>query len=157
VQTKNLGYDKDNIISFEVEGKVTANVDAFLAQIKNVPGVVNASSKLDKFIGGFGGNGNTQVTLEGKQIPINSIRVNYDMIETLGVPVLAGRTFSREFGADTKKKVVNEAFVNALGLQNPVGHVVKGSNGLEFEIIGVVKDFHFRSLHEKVVPFMFNL
>jgi len=126
VQTKNLGYDKDNIITFEVEGKVTANVDAFLSQIKNIPEVVNVSSKLDKFIGGFGGPENGQITLEGKQMPFNSIRVNYDMVETLGIPVLAGRTFSREFGADTKRKIVNEAFVTALDLKDPIGKVVKG-------------------------------
>ena len=157
VQTKNLGYDKDNIITFEVEGKVTANVDAFLSQIKNIPEVVNVSSKLDKFIGGFGGPENGQITLEGKQMPFNSIRVNYDMVETLGIPVLAGRTFSREFGADTKRKIVNEAFVTALDLKDPIGKVVKGEGGMGFEIIGVVKDFHYKSLHEKVVPFMFTL
>jgi len=53
--------------------------------------------------------------------------------------------------------VVNEAFVAALGLQDPVGKVVKGEGDTEFEIIGVVKDFHYKSLHEKVVPFMFTL
>ena len=158
VQNKNLGYDKDQIITFEVDGKVTpTNVETFLTELKKLPGVVNASSKLDKFIGGFGGPDNGQIMLEGKQIPFNSARVNYDMIETLGIPVLAGRTFSREFGADTKKKVVNEAFVKTLGLKDPVGTIVKGEGGLEFEIIGVVKDFHYKSLHEKVVPFLFTL
>ncbi len=161
VQNKNLGYDKDQIITFEVEGKVTpTNVATFLTELKKIPGVVNASSKLDKFIGGFSGpNGikSFPITIEGKQIPINDVRVNYDMIETLGIPVLAGRTFSREFSTDTKKKVVNETFVKALGLRDPVGTVVKGQNGLAFEIIGVVKDFHYESLHEKVVPLLFTL
>ncbi len=158
IQSKNLGYDKDHIITFELEGKVNpTNVQTFLTELKKVPGVVNVSSKLDKFIGGFGGPDNGQITLEGKQIPFNDIRVNYDIIETLGVPVLAGRTFSREFATDVKKKVVNEAFVNALGLREPVGKVVKGDGGLAFEIIGVVKDFHYKSLHEKVAPLTFTL
>ncbi|MDQ4141577.1 MAG: ABC transporter permease, partial [Bacteroidota bacterium] len=51
VQHKNLGYDKDQIITFEIEGKVEKNVATFLNEIKKIPGVVNASSKLDKFIG----------------------------------------------------------------------------------------------------------
>ncbi|RDC65531.1 ABC transporter permease [Adhaeribacter pallidiroseus] len=161
VQNKNLGYDKDQLITFEVEGKITpTDVATFLTELKKIPGVVNASSKLDKFIGGFSGpNGikSNLVTIEDKQIPMNEIRINYDMIETLGIPVVAGRTFSKEFGTDTKKKVVNQAFVNALGLKEPVGKIVKEQNGLEFEIIGVVKDFHYESLHEKVVPLLFTL
>jgi hypothetical protein len=157
VQTKNLGYDKDQLISFEIEGKVMANVETFLREIKEVPGVINASSKLDKFIGGFGGPDNQQITLEGKQIPINNIRVNYGMIETLGIPVVAGRTFSRDFGADKKNKVVNETFVKAVGIADPVGKVVQGEGGMEFKIIGVVQDFHYKSLHEKVVPLLFTL
>ncbi len=161
VQNKNLGYDKDQLITFEVEGKVNpTNVTTFLTELKKIPGVVNASSKLDKFIGGFSGpNGIKRfpITLEGKQILMNDVRANYDMIETLGIPVLAGRTFSREFSTDTKKKVVNETFVKALGLLDPVGKVVKGANGMQFEIIGVVKDFHYESLHEKVVPLLFTL
>ncbi|QMU26709.1 FtsX-like permease family protein [Adhaeribacter radiodurans] len=158
VQNKNLGYDKDQIITFEIEGKVTANVKTFLSEIKKIPGVVNASGKIDKFIGGFGAAAeNTPITLDGKQIPVHNIRVNYGLIETLGIPVVAGRTFSRDFGADTKKRVVNEAFVKALSLPEPVGKIVKGPNGMEFEIIGVVKDFHYKSLHEKVEPLLFTL
>jgi ABC-type antimicrobial peptide transport system permease subunit len=73
------------------------------------------------------------------------------------VPLKAGRSFSRQFGSDAGKHIVNEAFVKALGLQDPVGKVVEGSNGTRIEIIGVVKNFHYRSLHEAIEPFVFTL
>ncbi|PSR55091.1 transporter permease [Adhaeribacter arboris] len=156
VQHKNLGYDKDQIITFEIEGKVEKNVATFLSEIKKIPGVVNASSKLDKLIGGFSGAAASPLILEGKQIQADEIRVNYDMIETLGVPLLAGRTFAKEFNPDPIKKIVNEAFVEAFGLPNPIGKVLQG-NGQKIEIVGVVKNFHYKSLHEPVKPFLFTL
>ncbi len=156
VQHKNLGYDKDQIITFEIEGRVTSNLETFLAEIKKIPGVVNASSKLDNFIGGFGGPRNETTTLDGKEIPVNRVVVNYDFIETLGIPLKAGRTFSREFGTDQGKHVVNQALVDALGIKDPVGKVIKGE-GRDLEIIGVVNNFHYKSLHEKIKPFIFAL
>jgi hypothetical protein len=155
VQHKNLGYDKDHLIAFETEGRVTERTETFLAEIKKIPGVVNASSKLGDFLGK---SGQMSTWLVGeKQVLVNNMRVNYDMIETLGVPVQAGRSFSRAFGTDLGKQVVNEAFVKALGLQDPVGKTVEGGNGLRIRIIGVVGDFHYQSLHEVIQPLVFTL
>jgi hypothetical protein len=161
VQHKNLGYDKDQLIAFETEGRVTAHPDVFLAEIKKIPGVVNASSKLGDFLGNFGQMGTW--ALEEKQLLVNNMRVNYDMIETLGVPMKTGRSFSRKFGTDPGKRIVNEAFVKALGLEDPVGKTIDlgntsdGGTGLRLEIIGVMKDFHYRSLHETIQPLVFTL
>ena len=155
VQHKNLGYDKDQLIAFETEGRVTAHPDAFLAEIKKIPGVVNVSSKLGDFLGNSGQMGTW--TLGEKQVMVHHMRVNYDMIETLGVPMKAGRSFSRRFGSDIGKQVVNEALVKALGLQDPVGKVIEGSNGARIEIIGVMQDFHYQSLHQAIEPFVFTL
>jgi hypothetical protein len=155
VQHKNLGYDKDHLIAFETEGRVTERTETFLAEVKKIPGVVNASSKLGDFLGN---SGQMSTWLVGeKQVLVNNMRVNYDMIETLGVPVKAGRSFSRTFGTDLNKQVVNEAFVKALGLQDPVGKTIEGGNGLRIRIIGVVQDFHYRSLHEAIQPLVFTL
>ncbi len=161
VQHKNLGYDKDHLIAFETEGRVTERTETFLAEVKKIPGVVSASSKLGDFLGNSGQMGTW--TLEEKQVLIHNMRVNYDMIETLGVPIKAGRSFSRQFSTDPGKSIVNEAFVKALGLQDPVGKTVdlgntkEGGTGLRLEIIGVVGDFHYRSLHEVIQPLVFTL
>jgi hypothetical protein len=155
VQHKNLGYDKDHLITFETEGRVTERTETFLAEVKKIPGVVSASSKLGDFLGNSGQMGTW--LLGEKQVLVHHMRVNYDMIETLGVPLKAGRSFSRAFGTDPGKHIVNEAFVRALGLEDPVGKTVEGGNGLRIQIIGVVRDFHYRSLHEVIQPLVFTL
>jgi putative ABC transport system permease protein len=77
--------------------------------------------------------------------------VNYDMLELLGVEVEAGRLFSREFGADSTKVIFNEAAIKLMGLNDPVGMQIN-LWGEDRQIIGVLKDFHFESLHKDVEP-----
>ena len=151
IQTKNLGYDKDNVIYFETEGRITDHVETFLSEVKQQPGIVNASSMLGDMIGETNGTPGA-VSQNGKVITMNGTCVNYDVLETLGIEMKEGRTFSRDLDSDTLKIIYNEAAIDALGLQDPVGKIVDGS-----EIVGVAKNFHFQSLHEKVKPFCFRL
>jgi ABC-type antimicrobial peptide transport system permease subunit len=161
VQSKNLGFDKDNLIYFETEGKVAENAETFLAGLKNLPGVVNASSMFGYIINpykasggntaGGGGSGNKSGG-KSQNVEHSSLGVNYDMIETLGLSLKFGRSFSRNFASDSTKIVVNEAFAEAMGKQNPVGEVANGK-----EILGVVKNFHFQSLHQEVTPTAFRI
>ncbi|WP_162055778.1 ABC transporter permease [Pontibacter pamirensis] len=156
VQTKNLGYNKDNIIYFNAEGKVQDNLNTFLSEAKRIPGVIQASS------GGsiISDHGSTiGLMWEGKNkddVAFQTVAVNYDMIETLGINMKEGRTFSRDFGADTSKIIFNEAGVKAMGMKDPIGKVVN-LWGEDKKIIGVAKDFHFQSLHERVKPLFFRL
>jgi putative ABC transport system permease protein len=153
IQSRSLGYDKDNLLYFEVDGKAAESAEAFLTEVKNIPGVVSASSMLGSLTGE--GNGLPgSIVRNGRQVVIHSAAVNYGMLETLGVELKAGRFFWRTLdnGADTVKWILNEAAVEALELKDPVGQTVEGR-----EIIGVVRNFHFQSLHESVKPFSFRL
>jgi predicted permease len=159
VQSKNLGYKKDNLIKIPVEGKIETSLDAFLNEVKKVPGVVNASSMGHSLMGR---NNNTSgITWEGKNadelILFENVRVNYDMLETLGVEMAEGRMFSRDFGADSTKIIFNEAGIRAMNMEDPIGKKIKLWEQYDLEIIGVVKDFHFQSLHEQVNPLFFVL
>ena len=159
VQQKNLGYDKDNLIYFDAEGKVAQNAEPFLAGLRNLPGVVNASGMFGYLISPYvatGGNtsggsarpkGKGPAGNKAKKIDYATMGVDYNMVETLGFRFKAGRSFSRDFPLDSTKIIVNETFVEAMGLEDPVGKTVDGR-----EILGVVEDFHLRSLHEKVQP-----
>jgi hypothetical protein len=84
------------------------------------------------------------------------VRGNYDLIETLGVALKEGRSFSRNYGADSHAVVLNEAAVALMGMKDPVGKTIKYW-GDDRQIIGVVKNFHFESLHETVKPLYFSL
>ena len=151
IQTKNLGYDKDNVIYFETEGRISDHVETFLSEVKQLPGIVNASSMLGDMTAETNGTPGT-VSQNGKLITMNGTCVNYDVLETLGIEMKEGRTFSRDLDSDTLKIIYNEAAIDALGLQDPVGKIIDGS-----EIVGVAKNFHFQSLHEEVKPFCFRL
>ncbi|WP_339815279.1 ABC transporter permease [uncultured Imperialibacter sp.] len=158
VQSKNLGYSKENVIHFDKEGKVVENQDVFLAEIRNIPGVVNASTIQSIVVGSQ--NSTQGVVWEGKN-PEDNIRfevvtVNYEEIETLGIQVLEGRSFSREFGADEEGVIFNESAIKVMGMEAPLGKTVNFWGG-DKRIIGIVKDFHFESLHQKVNPLVIRL
>ncbi|HEY0610822.1 MAG TPA: ABC transporter permease, partial [Chitinophaga sp.] len=159
VQTKQLGYDKDNVIYFEMEGRVVERSDAFLAALKSISGVVNTSSIQSSIIISAT-TPISSVQWEGKNQD-NSIRfyhmpVNYDLIETLGIQMAAGRSFSRQFSTDTTGVILNEAAVKIMGLVDPVGKIIT-MGAQERRILGVARNFHFNSLHEEIRPFIFRL
>lgn len=159
VQKKNLGYDKDNVIYFELKGKVAEHVDGFLAALKNVSGVINASSIEQKIIlPSF--TPAPGVQWEGKnkngEIRFYQLPVNYDLIETLDIKMAQGRAFSRDFKSDSMAVVLNEAAVRVMGMTDPIGKTVNVF-GQDRHIVGVTRNFHFNSLHEEIRPFIFRL
>ncbi|MDH3650103.1 MAG: ABC transporter permease, partial [Saprospiraceae bacterium] len=159
VQTKNLGYDKDNVVYFEITGQLEENLDAFIAQVKQIGGVVNASSVGHDLIGRQ--NNTAGLDWKGKNpedlILFENVRVNYDLIETMNIEMKEGRSFSRDFGADTTKIIFNEAAIKIMNLEQPIGEVIRLWDQHDLEIVGVVKDFNFQSLHENVNPLFFHL
>ena len=153
VQNKNLGFDKDNVLYFETDGKVIGNAETFISEVKNIPGVVNASSMLGNIISTeVGGGMPGKVKWKGKEIMMANSAVNYDLLELLGIEMKEGRTFSRLFALDKNKVIYNEAAIEMFGLADPVGKIVDGQ-----EILGVVKNFHYQSFHELIKPYSFRL
>ncbi|HEX4372968.1 MAG TPA: ABC transporter permease, partial [Puia sp.] len=150
VQNKNLGFDKNNVVYFESEVK---DAGAYLNEIQKLPAIESASNMIGNLIGNdFAGQGG--ILWDGKRIPVHSFGVNYGMIETLGIKMKEGRSFSKDFGSGNNQIILNEAAVEAMGLKDPVGTIIKGP-GNNTEIIGVVKNFNFQSLHEQIVPMKF--
>jgi ABC-type antimicrobial peptide transport system permease subunit len=92
---------------------------------------------------------------EGKnpdeQVKFENITVNMDLIETMDFEILKGRSFSRDFGDESSKIILNEEAVKVIGLEEPIGAIVN-LWGNDMEVIGVLKDFHFESLKENVKP-----
>ena len=156
VQSQNLGYNKDNVIYFEIEGKVKENLETFLNELKNVPGVVSASSAGQSMIGG-GNSGN--IEWEGKNpnliTPFAFRPANFGLMEMLDLKILVGRTFSRELG-DSLSVIFNQTGIELMALENPVGKTIQWGP-LNCKIVGVVKDFHYQSLRSDIAPMFFIL
>jgi len=159
VQTESLGYKKEQLIQFPIEGKVSSTVKTFSDELRKIPGVVSVSSMGHNMLGR---NNNTAgLDWEGKNpediILFENIAVNYGLIETMGIELAEGRTFSEEFSADSSKIIFNEAAIRVMDLKDPVGKTINLWGQYDMEIIGVVKDFHFQSLHDVVNPLFFVL
>ncbi|HVI46415.1 MAG TPA: ABC transporter permease [Chitinophaga sp.] len=152
VQSRSLGYDKDHVICFDAEGKVPGNMDAFLSEVKKIPGVQQASSMVGTVLSAPSAG----ISWKDKTILFRPFPVNYDMIETLNIQMAAGRSFSRNYGADASGIILNEAALKEMQLEDPLGKVIS-FGGKNVTVTGIVKDFHFQSLHETVKPLFFML
>jgi putative ABC transport system permease protein len=154
IQTTDPGYNKDNIVRFNSEGKVLSNEDAFVDEVKKIPSVINACYTWHEMIGrNYGDFG---LSWDGKDPNerdyVEGFGGGYGFIETMGMQLVAGRAFSRNYGDEGSKIILNEAAVKLMKLKNPVGKTIRYNGHPQMQIIGIVKDFHFESLHEPVKP-----
>jgi len=158
IQTKNLGYDRDHVVYFDKEGTVAQNTDAFLTQLRGVPGVVSVSTMEQNIVQADMGSSTYGISWQGKEKDLNvnfGVRaLDLGLTETLGIQIKEGRTFSKAFGGEDTKLLVNETAAKIMGLEHPVGDIIS-MWGQDKTIIGVVKDFHLTSLHEAIVPMVF--
>ena len=159
-QTKNLGYKKNNVLIFERQGRINwNNHEAFMSGLKSIPGVVNASNMFGSILNrdlamhsGFSWEGQPP---GAKEMQFPSPEISHDFIETLSIEIKEGRTFSNTSADEESKIVINETAVKMMGFPDPVGRIIQyGQN--EKEIIGVVKDFQYGSLHSQISPVFFR-
>jgi ABC-type antimicrobial peptide transport system permease subunit len=148
IQSRNLGYNRDHVIYFETE-----NVsNAFMTEVKGIPGVVNAARFYHDLTGNHGGT--SGLSWEGKQkdqkVEFGNLEVGYDLIETLGFQMAEGKPFSEDFGS-IDQIIFNEAAIEAMGLKDPIGKTIEIWD-FKRQIVGVVKNFNFESLYEEVEP-----
>ncbi|TRX48915.1 FtsX-like permease family protein [Fulvivirga sp. M361] len=160
VQDKNMGYDNDNVIFFASEGRVEKNLETFLNEMEQIPGVLRACGIAHNLTGRQ--NNTSGLDWEGKNpddlILFEHVRVSPGFLETLSMEIKEGRSFSDDFKADSSKIILNETAIKIMGFEeDPVGRTVKLWGEYDYEIVGVVKDFHFESLHDEVKPLFFRL
>lgn len=163
MQNASLGYNKDHLITMAYSNQLNDRYEAFrntLLQNSNIK-AVGRSSRIPtgRLLDGMG----AQVPGNDSMVPVKAdirfLATDYDFIPAYGIPLAAGRNFSRSFGTDTSNFIINEAAVKAIGWKSNDQAVGKDFKYGQFSghIIGVVKDFHFESLHEAITPLVFVL
>ncbi|MDX1477929.1 MAG: ABC transporter permease [Saprospiraceae bacterium] len=159
VQSKNLGYDKEHLVYFNIEGQLEDRYDTFVEQAMRLRGVVEATTIGHDLIGRQ--NNTHGLQWPGKhpesRILFENVAVNYNALNTLGINLTRGRDFSREFGGDTANVIFNERGIEVMGLADPIGQTVRLWDRYDLRIVGVVENFHFQSLHEEIRPLFFRL
>ena len=153
VQAKNLGYDRNHIVSFKKEGQLNRNIEPFLTTIKEIPGVLGVASFGHDLVGNHGGT--SGLSWENKdpnqRVQFANLEMSYGLLEILNIKMREGRIFSQDFATDSSAIIFNEAAIAAMGLENPIGKTIKLWRR-DYHIIGVSENFHFKSLHDKIAP-----
>jgi putative ABC transport system permease protein len=171
LESQDTGYAKDELITIPLnrhigDGIYNEKFDVFAEELKKIPGVKNVSLSYSSpsSVGTTGDNiPDWEGRPEGKRVYMHWASVSYDYFETLGVNIVEGRDFSRNYSEDklnwdTRKCafVLNQKAVKEMGIDDPIGK--------EFEIwsfkgpiIGVVENYNFKSLHSEITPLFFQI
>jgi putative ABC transport system permease protein len=152
IQNRDLGFNKEHLIWFPNHVPAEKN-ETFMRELNKVPGVISTSQASITFT--MSNSRGTQVSWpgkkEGQDVFFSFVASSSDLVKTMGLTITEGNTFTGNYSADTSKVLVNEEAVKRMGLKNPVGQTLDLYYG-KATIAGVVKDFHFESLHNPIAP-----
>ena len=151
--TEKLGYEDNNLIMVHKNFKTHNEAWLFKNELLKAPDIISVAPR-------NGGMWGTMAKLNND----SSINFDYETVDeaflsTLKIPLVQGRNFSPDFPSDSANSVlVNEAFVRQAGWKNPIGQTVNfWYNNKKYNVIGVVKDYHYASLNQKIGPQLFTM
>lgn len=157
VQQKNLGYNRDNLVYIPIEGDLTRNYTLFKEEaeknecIASVSKMRNSPTEIQHHT--------YSIDWPGKDPNLNVSFadgvVGYDFVKTMQLKMLSGRDFDQAY-ADSTSFLLNETAVRKIGLKNPIGSRITWGNHPGI-VTGVIKDFHFSSLHQAIEPLIIRL
>lgn len=158
VQQANLGYDRENLVYVQLDEKMGEILPAYITEASRIKGVGAISSANQSPTNTD--NGTMGVTWPGKdpasKPSFAQLATGYDFMKTMKIQMVTGRDFSRDFISDSSGYIINEAAAKKIGYTNPIGQPLTfwGEAG---NIVGVVKDFNFQSLHGEIRPLIIRL
>jgi putative ABC transport system permease protein len=161
---KDLGFNKEQIIYFQLRGDMERDLETFKSELKRSSSIVSVTSGYGLPGDQYAGDGVTTIGNDGeKERPANVFIGDHDYVKTLGLRIIAGRDFSRAMSTDEREAfIINETAVKEWGFGTPEKAIGQPISWNEWEpkdtlntvkkgkVIGVVEDFHYKSLHEKV-------
>lgn len=165
IQTKELGYKKEHVLIVNDAYALQKNVDAFKNEVLQLPGIVSGtlSSYLPVTNSSRSDNSYSKTTVMDSKTGFNMQTwvIDYDYLKTMGMEVVKGRNFSKDFGMDSNGVIINETTSKILGHDDPIGKNIykNGNDGKQtvYTIVGVVKNFNYESLKQSIAPLSFFL
>jgi ABC-type antimicrobial peptide transport system permease subunit len=153
LKNKKLGLDKDNVVYVYLDGQMQKNSEVIKNELLQNPDIISATTS-NQFPTSIA-NSSSGVDWEGKDpeevILFHNLSVDPDYQKTFQLELTEGRFFSDDIPSDTLGVVINEQTLSIMGLEDPIGSEIKFF-GIDVRIIGVLKDFHFKSLHNRIEP-----
>lgn len=156
LHTRPLGFNKTEVISIpigdEIEGEnALARMRAELATLPHVESVSGSDVNVGRGRDGSMSTSRIGFGYEDRTIRTHWLRIDYDYLSTLGLQLVAGRDFSREFTTDTNAVIINEQMAAQLGgIEKILGQTIPINGGSQ--VIGVVRDYHFKDLRQEIEP-----
>lgn len=166
IRNRKIGFNREQVLVLHNTYSLSDNIETFRDEMLKLSGVTNCTISGD--IPSIGSGGYDQngwfrdATLDTKRgIIMTNFTVDENYIPTLGMQMAAGRNFSKEFKTDSSAIILNESAVELLGLKDPLNTILfrpdSKINAKGYRVIGVVKDFNYNSMHEKVGALVMQL
>jgi putative ABC transport system permease protein len=163
LNTRDLGYQKDQIVTLPYYAEIAKSYDAFFNEVTKSSDLKNIgrSSRVPtgRLLDSYGGASVMMGdSLVEAHADLKSISVDENFFDTYEIGMAAGRNFSKEISTDDSLAfIINEAAVRAIGWKNGKDHINEEFHYADVngKLIGIVKDFHFESLHQQITPMIF--
>jgi putative ABC transport system permease protein len=148
---KDLGFSMNDVVILKINSQLMEHMDLFKEKLLSHPEIISASYS-SRIPGNYWGSW-CCVNIEGKENKYFNNYVDPDYLKTLRITIKDGRNFSSENPADKKATyLINETAIKLYDLKNPIGQVIVPGNGVKGQIIGIIKDFHYRGLNYEQTP-----
>lgn len=158
MQQKSLGFNREHIVTLQYNGGLNNNFEAFRNDLLTNSAIkeVTRSSRIPtgRLLDAQG----SQIINNDTAVPVSAdikyVVADQQFLSTYGVRIVAGRGLSKDFTTDTSSFLINEAAVKALGFTNNEKVIGKTMTygGRRGQVVGIINDFHFESMHQKIVP-----
>jgi len=164
IRSRNMGFNKDQVLIINGTDALGDHVDAFKREMLQSPGV--KAGTISSFLPVAQADRNAwnysrdPVSTASNNFNAQCWSIDDDYLQTMGMTLRSGRNFSPAFGGDSSALIINETTAKILGYKDPVGrniYIINNGQATSFPIIGVVKDFNYESMHQPIGPLVFRL
>lgn len=165
IQTKKLGFNKDQVLIINGTGSLRQQGNAFMNEVLKMKGVVSGTFSGYLPVSSSSRTDNTfskEAVMDSKNgFNMQTWTIDENYIGTMGMEIIKGRNFSKDFGNDSTAMIINETTAGLLGYSDPLGKKIFSNDGkgvmTGYTIIGVVKNFNYESLRQNIYPLSFTL
>lgn len=155
IRNLDLGWSRENMLIIPNVN----NFESLRSELDGKPGVaaVSATNQHPSYVMNSSAGFNWRGKPRDETILLHMQGVDYDYISTMKIQIIKGRSFSPDLPGDSVAIVINEQAAKVMGFDDPIGEQITVSDGSSYSIIGVAKDFHFRSIHDRIDPLLMFL
>jgi putative ABC transport system permease protein len=156
LHSKDLGFRKEQLVVIDIPADSQAKYLLLKDELRRIPSIISISGAAYIPPGSEFWIFDVKNPISGESFQFEEINADYDFIETMGIEMLQGRSFSHDYGRDSTAILINETGLKKLGIKDPLYSYLIGPDYYpsrsRMMIIGVFRDFHVRSLYEKIYP-----